>query len=773
MPPKALTLSLNLEPQSRDWGVQEGLPERETGTRYRYLSHSLPLFAVNSLNGMPPKKPRGGPERQAVWPDGTDVAAAHKARAAAMKAKEQSYMITYTTSGGTKNTKEIFIAAAKMPVFMERSVTKSDKARASQRPSRQARDLGHKNVRDCPDLIPGGFAGNTDSWDGPDDMPDEARLEDSGWLPGPIKRDLPPFDLGIDSNGEPRKPGPADPLLNEKSGPEEIMERLLTDDLCDDMAAYLVSHATYYRKSKKLTSRAALKASKDFVEQAWGWSLDGAKHASGRLLVRVWIAARLSVAQLAPEINAEVLWDPTDSLYDQKLDEVLPYKIYCWCNRHMSFAAFEEPATRAAGNETERKDRERKRRVIIDKIVDIIGKAYIAGQMVGLDEKCRPHKHWYRQRIDFKASIHSGSLDDSLNDCVTGYCLWFEERGWQKWPNRDKSKEEIEALGTMPAVMKRATAGLDKSVARIMHLDRGYGHVEAQKSIAPNPSAPAGQRGGVYTMSVMDADRIGLPRQAIKQVSEALRCENKCDHKHDAQDCHKWMWTCFHKGEWELQLWMDSKLMICLSNAYSGTRAAYLSRGIGAENFKVWSPEAHHSYTVYGRSATDRHDQVRPSDFTEILTSLIHSSLIHTYTHSSHHGCQDQKKMAMAARRTVRNGVKGGLFGFDILFTNGKCMWVDLQRDSLTVAQLNHKITKVNFCRIWKSRIIEKASARKYYVVLACNFLSSCLQIQPRCRRDAAEMPRCGLTHRDCASTGAERVVPLQVQRAHEPVHAA
>ena len=138
-----------------------------------------------------------------------------------------------------------------MPVFMEHGVNKSDKRRASQRPSKIAKDLGHKSVRSCPDLIPSGFDGNDDSWVGSEDMPDEAKEEDIGWLPGPIKRDLPPFDLGTDSNGVAIKPGPANPLLTNESGPEDIMERLLTDDLCDDVSSYLCARTSQLTVSKR------------------------------------------------------------------------------------------------------------------------------------------------------------------------------------------------------------------------------------------------------------------------------------------------------------------------------------------------------------------------------------------------------------------------------------------------------------------------------------------------------------------------------------------
>ena len=94
--------------------------------------------------------PASKPEKQAVWPKGTDVTGAHKARAAALKAKKASYTIEYTTEGGKKTPKEIWFAAGKMPIFMERSVTKSDKPRASQRPSKQARAWATKVCATAP-----------------------------------------------------------------------------------------------------------------------------------------------------------------------------------------------------------------------------------------------------------------------------------------------------------------------------------------------------------------------------------------------------------------------------------------------------------------------------------------------------------------------------------------------------------------------------------------------------------------------------------------------
>ena len=43
--------------------------------------------------------------------------------------------------------------------------------------------------------------------------------------------------------------------------------------------------------------------------------------------------------------------------------------------------------------------------------------------------------------------------------------------------------------------IKRATGAVDKDANHILHIDRGYGHVQGQQQIAPPPNAD-GQRGG-------------------------------------------------------------------------------------------------------------------------------------------------------------------------------------------------------------------------------------------------------------------------------------
>ena len=91
-----------------------------------------------------------------------------------------------------------------------------------------------------------------------------------------------------------------------------------------------------------------------------------------------------------------MLWDKDDWLCDKQLDEVLPYQIYLWCNRHLYPPPSEyEPDDGTAGE----KDKHHKRCFITGMMVDMIAKAYC-----GCDDKVRSHNHWGRMRVDFKAS---------------------------------------------------------------------------------------------------------------------------------------------------------------------------------------------------------------------------------------------------------------------------------------------------------------------------------------------------------------------------------
>ena len=115
-------------------------------------------------------------------------AAAAANRAKAVRLKQPSYVVPYKTDGGKMAEKTMWISSGFMPVLMARAVEKIEGARVMQRPSKMAYEQGLRDVRDVPELQPGGFDGNTTGWATKDPMPDEGNEVDVGWLPGPIDR---------------------------------------------------------------------------------------------------------------------------------------------------------------------------------------------------------------------------------------------------------------------------------------------------------------------------------------------------------------------------------------------------------------------------------------------------------------------------------------------------------------------------------------------------------------------------------------------------------
>ena len=120
----------------------------------------------------------------------------------------------------------------------------------------------------------------------------------------------------------------------------------------------------------------------------------------------------------------------------------MTYHQYSWFNRHASFADYGNAANQQERGESGF-DSHRKRRELTEIACDAFAKAYRPRQFVGLDEATRAHKHQGKQRIRFKAAVHSGNLVDSLNDCESKYCLWFEE---QQWLRREEGQPDPNTL---------------------------------------------------------------------------------------------------------------------------------------------------------------------------------------------------------------------------------------------------------------------------------------------------------------------------------------
>lgn len=596
---------------------------------------------------------------------------------------------------GAKKMVQMFKPQTHKPFIMERNMTVVEGPRYAYRPCKLARKA---NVFNGTQVQWADRYDPPSDWSDDEELPAEARLEDCSWRAGPSYRELPQFHGPT--------PGPTDSSLTASCSVQRFLDSQLTHEFRLKTVQFTIAHCLRYR-AEHTNWRT------DCIERSM-------RRPKSRFTVasfNVWLACRLRLAQLKPEINSYSLWNRHCSLFDVQVFNAITFNQYQWVNRHLSFADLQaEPTSDDEDEESEEeseheacdseeeedssdpdehnerasksttRDPHRKRRELTNLACAAFANAWNPHQYVGVDEAVRSHKHWGKQRIRFKASVHSGSLVDSLNDCETKYCIWFEEHRWL----RRSSAEEEDPNDVASRLVRAASVLCDKddqgnrthvsTSNYCMTLDRGYGHVEAQHCLAAM---------GVYTNSVMVLNRTGLPRNYLRELATDLsdcgqiRVNNKwveCTHDVTVSDCRRFSYTCLHKhshqpqatgaagADWELALWQDSQLIICLSNFFSTSRCGFLSRGSShsSANFSVWAPEAIWHYNMQGRSATDGSDQLR-------------------------------KKLCVAERRIVRAGVKGISFVFDLGITNAFIMWHFLNRPLVkNRAELDLKFSKVS-----------------------------------------------------------------------------
>lgn len=578
---------------------------------------------------------------------------------------------------GNKVRSQAFKPNARKPIIMQRTLQQVDGARYARRPWKIAREAGHFNgvhVQWADAYDP------PSDWSDEEDLPIEAKLEDCGWRAGPVDRQLPPF-LG-------KKPGPTDPSLKADSSTDRFLDTQLSFEFRKKLVEYTHAHCAQWRKEdpnwrSDSIEQSMVKYKKKFTIKAFD----------------IWLACRLRLAHLKPEVHAYSLWNRHSSLFDVQVFQSLTYNQYQWINRHASFADVQvddeseseedeaEEDDGAAASEEEQssdsaasadedvihsraptRDPHRKRRELTDLVCESFAKAWNPHQHLGLDEAVRAHKHWGTQRIRFKAAVHSGSLVDSLNDCETKYCMWFEER---RWVRRDEDDDDPYAITSR--LLRAANVLCDKTDEHdkpmsdanfCITMDRGYGLVEAQQALAER---------GVYSNAIMATNRSGLPRNYLRELAKDLEdCGQvqdakgkwvKCPHDLDSPECRRYNFTALHKAgdstgngvsgaDWELALWQDGQLIVSYSNFFSSLRCGLLHRGARARSFSAWVPEAIWHYNLQGRSATDGSDQLR-------------------------------KKLCIAERRIVRAGVKGITFVLDLAITNASTMWCFMNRQTV------------------------------------------------------------------------------------------
>lgn len=347
---------------------------------------------------MPPRKRKSPavaalpPEPEVIWVDGAQ-------------------------KNGKKMRKQCYKPNVQQPCIMGRHLDELEGARYARRPSHLARKSG---VFNATQLKWADTYDPPDDWAGDEEMPLEAKLEDCGWQPGPAMRELPVF----------RGPqqGPTDSTLMPSSCPELFLNTQLTKEFKKKVVAYTIAHCEQYRKNnpdwKKSTREVSmLNFKKKFDVGAF----------------ESWLACRLRVAQLKPEVKADSLWSRQSSLFDPIVFNAMTYHQWRWINRHISFANVEEEEEESPSSDEDECDEDRqsdedevedeeyeeegeaedevavhhrststdshrKRRELTDLACTAFGEAWRPHQFVGLDEAVRAHKHWARQRIRFKAN---------------------------------------------------------------------------------------------------------------------------------------------------------------------------------------------------------------------------------------------------------------------------------------------------------------------------------------------------------------------------------
>ena len=182
---------------------------------------------------------------------------------------------------------------AAQPTRMKPEPETIDGPRHARRPSAKAKKVGKRRATDL------GWADEYDlpeEWSEEDEpMPDEDAEEDCGWRAGPIERERKPF-LGP-------KPGPTNEELTVDSSRSDIMAELISDEFKSKWCEYTCEHAEAYREEHEnwesnRIEQAMLKPRKLITPATFD----------------LWIAIRIRLAELKPEINVARVWTTGDHL---------------------------------------------------------------------------------------------------------------------------------------------------------------------------------------------------------------------------------------------------------------------------------------------------------------------------------------------------------------------------------------------------------------------------------------------------------------------------
>ena len=315
--------------------------------------------------------------------------------------------------------RRLWAGSGMMPIIVSPSVTEAAGPRHAQRPSALARAASGAAATQ------GGVQYETTSsgvaaWATAEHMPFEMAAEDCGWLPGPVG--------GIAGRPMPTFRGPAmgarDRRLTSRSSARQIMAVVAFSDRFKQL---VVRHARGHCHAWRETH-----STHDSIERAF--------HAANLLPehVELWYAASLCIAEYNAAVPARSLWEPRSRRFNPALAKALPYQVWQWLNRHLSFGQYgaehaDDPrgaAFAADDGATQRHDRYRKRREASDIARALAGVAMWPSQHLGFDDAARPTRHGEGIRLRHKAAIHTGRPVDALNCVGSNYFMWWEEQGW-------------------------------------------------------------------------------------------------------------------------------------------------------------------------------------------------------------------------------------------------------------------------------------------------------------------------------------------------------
>lgn len=253
-------------------------------------------------------------------------------------------------------------------------------------------------------------------------------------------------------------------------------------------------------------------------------------------------------------------------------------------------------------------------------------------------------------------------------------------------------------VNSIQSPLQRACSVLQPHTGQCIWTDRGYGNLQAMQWAADN---------GFHVTSMMQADRVGLPRRYLAALKRQMVCPKKCTHEASMGHCKRWAWTVLHKGHWELEIWSDgASLVLGLSSCTSATRCVELARTVRRETRLPLCPMGIGLYNLFGRGPTDGGDSQR-------------------------------KRLSLACRRRQRQGPKGALFDGEIGFVNGAILASELRSGHVTVWDFADEystevLTSVSMRRVTPAAAVAAAQANssgtraQEYAHTPIDFTSEC-----------------------------------------------